>query len=127
MRREWDSNSATASNVAAISRQANPVRQDHAARLVQGEWFPIMALELWHQKVSAALGVFFIEGGDPVEVSDRTRRAWASGESELPAYRLALLLRSSEGPRILCWIMRNDPPEWWLALQGAIRELRKFA
>lgn len=126
MRTEWNENAATANNVAAISRQSQYLLRHDGKIMPDGEWFPIMALELWREKVAANLQVFFIEGGDPKPaVSDRTLRSWASGGSEPPATRLVYLLRSTDGPRVLCWIMRNDPPKWWTDLQRAIGDLNK--
>jgi len=121
MRAEWNDNGATARNSAAISSHR---AADHTWRgkiMPDGEWFPVMAFELWYQKVAANLQVFFLQSGPEMEVSDRTLRAWASGANEPPATRLALLLRSSDGRRVLAFIMRDCQQEWWAKFQRAER------
>lgn len=108
----------TATNVAAICGREQRGQNWRGKILPDGEWFPVMALELWREKVAANLQVFFIQGGAESGVSDRTLRSWACGASEPPATRLAFLLRSDDGPRVLAWIMRHDPPRWWREFQG---------
>ena len=92
--------------------------------LPHAEWFARMALELWRHKVAAHLDHLFQQSG--VRFSERTCRAWGAGDNEPPARALALLLRSDDGPLVLAWIMRDDPPQWWRKLQLAHLALQIF-
>lgn len=80
---------------------------DNRGTLVPGPlWFAVMARELWQFKVAAHL--HFLLG-----TSERTGRAWASGDREPMASILAGLLRSEDGARILEILMRDSSTKWW--------------
>ena len=120
---------ATASNIAAISR--HEPNANNGDILPNSEWFAVMSLELWRQKVAAHLQCL-CQQSDPAGYSDRTLRAWSSGENEPPARVLALLLRSADGGKVLTWVMRDCEQPWWIrhkkaeriynALQAELRE-----
>lgn len=71
--------------------------------------FALVAQSVWKVKTPAALH-------DHTHASERTCRAWASGDREPLAGVLITLLRSREGLLVLRAIMRTDPPQWWLNL-----------
>jgi len=119
MRAEWNDNGATANNVSAIVRKESEPPPRHCDILQSREWFAVMSLELWHQKVAAHLALFVQGGGQ--ECSERTLYDWSSGKHEPPSRILVGLLRSSDGNRVLAWVMRDCEQTWWQAHQRAER------
>lgn len=120
MRQLWDETKATASNVSAISRKEPKPPPNHCDILQNREWFAIMSLELWHRKVAAHLHALFVEAGGK-DYSERTIYAWTGDGHEPSAGVLAFLLRSSDGGRVLTWVMRGCEQPWWLRHERAER------
>ena len=116
------SEEGTTSGAAKVCRTSLPAEKATFLGniLPHSEWFARMGRELWQFKIGSHLECH-------LGCSDRTARAWASGDNEPPARALALLLRTEDGPRILEWIMRDDPPAWWLAVQQSAATLAQFA
>jgi len=78
-------------------------------------WFALMCRRLWGQNAPKELE--FRTGR-----SDRTCRAWASGDSPPPVNILLMLLRDSEcGEGILNHVMDGCDAEWWREHQRALR------
>lgn len=73
-------------------------------------WFAVMCRQILGP--NAAKELHFILGS-----SDRTCRAWASGDSIPLATVLAVLLRTEHGDDILTYIMAGTQAVWWSQLQ----------
>jgi hypothetical protein len=73
----------------------------------ENPWFAKLCSGLWPTKPAAAL--FYLTDG---KVPERTCRAYASGEREPSSGFLRLLLRSSQGARVLDAIMRGSKQKW---------------
>lgn len=73
-------------------------------------WFAVMCQRIFGP--NAAKELHFLLGN-----SDRTCRAWASGDCIPLATPLALLLRTKHGDAVLTYIMRGVDVEWWADLQ----------
>jgi hypothetical protein len=72
-------------------------------------WFADIVRKLWPARQRAKMLCFFTGVR-----SDRTARAWASGDYEPSASVLGALLRSDEGGRVLNAIMAGSHATWWL-------------
>lgn len=84
-------------------------RQDSAEPL----WFALLCRELWGTNAPKELE--FALGRIGHVRSDRTCRAWASGDSPPPVNILLMLLRDVEvGARVLTCVMRDCSASWWL-------------
>jgi hypothetical protein len=57
--------------------------------------------------------------------SERTCRAWASGDSEPPASVLATLLLSGNADAVLKYILGDADSEWWREHERALRIARQ--
>jgi hypothetical protein len=114
-----------ATNAAAASCREELPPKNSGNILPQAEWFALMARERWQFKAPAALADLIgdVEHGG---YGERTYRAWSSAANEPPARALAILLRSNEGDQVLDWIMRDDPPNWWLGLEIDRRKAALF-
>lgn len=103
-------------NVVAISPMATSCRQrqDSAEPL----WFALLCRELWGANAPKELEYALGRIGHPR--SDRTCRAWASGDSPPPVNILLMLQRDEEcGERVLEYVMRDCNAPWWLDHQRA--------
>lgn len=87
--------------------------------LAEALWFAEMCWDLWGD--NAAKDLRFVLAKHDIHKSERTCRAWASGECEPPARILALLLVSDHGFRVVKWIVRSSGLTWWANVQRAIR------
>jgi hypothetical protein len=86
-------------------------RQDSAEPL----WFAVMCRELWGSNATKELE--FKTGR-----SDRTCRAWASGDSPPPVNILLMLLQDPEcGAAILDHVMLGCEAPWWRDHQRALK------
>ena len=93
----------------------NPMAEDCRASgtiLPDRDWFMRSARYVWPVGTPKALQ-FELEKVDHVEYSDRTCRAWTSGDGEPPCHKLVLLLRGEEGRRFLDLAMEGAEPSWW--------------
>lgn len=91
-------------------------RQDSAEPL----WFALLCRSLWGANAPKELQ--FINGR-----SDRTCRAWASGDSPPPVNILLMLLRDqSVGRRVFDYCMRDCDAAWLLELRRAERITADF-
>ena len=120
MRGVSDEAAEAANNCAAESRREVSGPNHRGNILPQAEWFALMAREIWRFKVAANVQAH-------TGYAERTCRSWGSAESEPPARVLALLLRSDDGPRVLEYIMRENPPGWYTALRQAHDALGIFS
>lgn len=80
--------------------------------LAEPLWFALMCREIYG--ANAAKDIQFV-----LDKSERTCRAWASGESVPPSTVLWALIDSDRGDEILKWLMRNSARPWWAAIQRA--------
>jgi hypothetical protein len=103
---------SSANSVAAISCREIAAPDDRGNILPPAGWFMRMARDLWQRKVAAHL--HFLLGA-----SERTCRAWASGDSEPSASVLVALLRSDQGGRVLAFVMAGATAPWWRELRRA--------
>lgn len=96
----------------AISRAAEIRR--HRRTSAEPLWFALMCRHLWGTNAPKELQ--FIVGG-----SDRTCRAWASGDTIPQSDILVALILSNQGRAVLDYLMSEVPMLWWLALLRAER------
>lgn len=82
--------------------------------LAEPLWFALMCREIFGPNAAKELQYLLSK-------SDRTCRAWASGDSEPPAGILATLIVSEHGFRIVAWIVRGTAVVWWSNVQRALR------
>jgi len=101
-----------ASKPAAQDGRETSVATNSGTPVPEPLWFALMARELWQFKVAAHLYCL-------IGTNERTARAWARGDREPMGSAVLDLLRSSDGERVLDWIMRDSGAEWWRDLQGA--------
>jgi hypothetical protein len=85
--------------------------------LAEPLWFAIMSRALWG--ANAAKELQFI-----TTRSERTCRAWASGDSEPPASVLVALLFSGHADAVLKYILADASSEWWREHERALRIAR---
>lgn len=71
-------------------------------------WFAVMCRELWGPNAPKELRFIFGDGW-----TERTYRAWASGDSIPPATIFVALLFGAGGHRFLAYVMRDGQPRWW--------------
>lgn len=91
-------------------------RQDSADPL----WFAVMCRAIWG--ANAAKELRFI-----IDKSERTCRAWVSGDSEPPASVLRALQRSEEyGAAFQAYVMQECLAAWWQEQEAARDLLRTF-
>lgn len=104
-------------NVVAISSVASSCRQrQHSAEPL---WFAVMCRELWGANAPKELEFALTRMGHPR--SDRTCRAWASGDSPPPVNILLMLQRDHEcGEAVLAYVMRDCDAPWWAEQQRAV-------
>lgn len=76
-------------------------------------WFGLLCRSLWPAKAWLMLMQLF-------GVKERSAHNYASGSCP-GADLLRDMLRSDHGYRVLSWIMRDDPPEWWSVLQQELK------
>lgn len=97
------------------------VAADCQRRQISAEplWFALMSRELWGPNAPKDLEYWLRKA--ELDPSDRTCRAWASGDSIPVSTIMAILLHTPHGYRVLNWIMRDSTEPWWLELQRAIR------
>lgn len=87
----------------------NPMAEDcrpSGGILPNRDWFMRSARYVW--PVGAAKALQF-----ELQNSDRTSRAWTSGEYEPPCHVLVQLLRGDHGGRFLDLAMDGASPAWW--------------
>jgi hypothetical protein len=83
-------------------------------------WFAQMCRELWGANAPKELEFALKRNG--LDRSDRTCRAWASGDSPPPVNILLVLLHDAEvGKRVLDYVMRDCDAPWWREHQRAER------
>ncbi len=102
----------------AISASATDCRQrqDSAEPL----WFAVMCRELWGANAPKELEFALARMGH--RRSDRTCRAWASGDSPPPVNILLMLQRDDEcGGHVLDYVMRGCGAAHWLKRERALR------
>lgn len=100
------------STSAAVCHQ----RQEFAEPL----WFAVMCRDLWGQNAPKELE--FKTGR-----SDRTCRAWTSGDSPPPVNIFLMLLSNPEcGHKILNYTFRDNDTEWGRELRAALAVLAEF-
>lgn len=100
-------------SVAAVSCQ----QRQHLAEPL---WFAVMCRVLWGPNASKDLK-FILDAYDGRDRSERTCRAWTSGDSEPPCSVLGILMVSDQGRAVLDYLQREMPSLWWLALMRAER------
>jgi hypothetical protein len=86
--------------------------------LAEPLWFAVMSRALWG--TNAAKELQFVTAR-----SERTCRAWASGDSEPPASVLAALLLSGNADAVLKYILADASSEWWRGHERALRIARQ--
>lgn len=87
----------------------NPMADDcrtTGSILPDRDWFMRSARRVW--PIGAAKALQF-----ELENSDRTSRAWTSGEYEPPCHVLVQLLRGDHGSKFLDLAMDGASPVWW--------------
>lgn len=80
---------------------------DDCGTLVPQGWFAGLVTRVWPSRSRAKMLRFHLDS------SERTARAWASGDREPDAWVLGALLRSDDGGLVLDKIMAGAAPRWW--------------
>jgi hypothetical protein len=93
-----------------------PSRQDFAEPL----WFAVLCRYLWGANGPKDLQAALARNG--LERSDRTCRAWASGDNT-PPLQIYLVLQNDAvvGSRVLHYAHQDCTAPWWQELQRAVR------
>ena len=95
----------------------NPMAEDcqpNGSILPNRDWFMLAANRVWGQKGRSVPKELEFQ---KIAESDRTCRAWSSGEYEPPCHKLILLLRGDDGGEFLDIAMEGASPAWWLRLE----------
>lgn len=81
-----------------------------------------MCRALWPENAPKELQFILTNSARPaLGRSDRTARAWATGESEPPASVLLALLLSDHGWRVLDYLLCGLVIVWWARVTRALR------
>lgn len=114
----------------AISTAADSCHRQHATdashaqrqHLAEPLWFALMCRALWPENAPKELQFILANSARPsLGRSDRTARAWATGESEPPVSVLLALLLSDHGWRVLEYLLGATVLGWWTRLTRALR------